>query len=270
MLVAGGMDPGRVVAGLAGPLGATHLPGVPALYERLSVLPPPVGKGGHRVECAYSAGSPLPGAVREAMEERWGLRVGQLYGTTETGSITLDHPADAGVDPRSVGLAFPGVRVRVVDPATRGELARGEEGELVVEAASMMRGYVDGATPWEAGGGFATGDLARLDATGRLFITGRLKLLIDVGGRKVNPAEVEAVLLEHPSVGGAAVVPLRQTACVERVRAVVEPRAGHAVEGEEVRRWCRERLPGWMVPRVVEVRERLPRTGMGKVVRGGL
>ncbi len=244
--------------------GCTVFPGVPFMFE---VLAKTAGCRG-TLRLAYSAGGMLPAAVAREFEEKFGRRVGQLYGASELGSVTFNDPARPAADPMSVGRPMRGVRVRVVDvndAALERELPAGTEGMVAVYAPSMMSGYVDGEAPI-VNGHFVTGDLGRVDAEGALTITGRLKQLIDVGGLKVNPAEVEAVLMEHAGVRECAVVAVAVTPTVSRLKAVV---AGE-VEVEGLRRYARERLAGYKVPRVWEVRERLPRTASGKVLRGEL
>jgi acyl-CoA synthetase (AMP-forming)/AMP-acid ligase II len=132
----------------------------------------------------------------------------------------------------------------------------------------MMSGYVDSAAPLKDGY-FLTGDLGRIRAEGDLTITGRLKNLIDIGGMKVNPAEVEEVLGSHESVAECVVLPIAITPTVSRLKAIVVPANG-AVDPEELRRFARERLAGHKVPRVVEVRNSLPRSPSGKVLRAQL
>jgi long-chain acyl-CoA synthetase len=209
--------------------------------------------------------------VAEEFEAKFSVQVGQLYGASELGSVTFNHPARAAADPLSVGRPMRGVRVRVLDPddaACTGEVAAGEEGLVAISAPSMMSGYVDGKAPI-VDGYFLTGDLGRVSGEGDLTITGRLKQLIDVGGMKVNPAEVEGVIASHPAVRECAVVGVAVTPTVSRLKAVVVPSNG-SVDVEELRRFARERLAGYKVPRVVEVRESLPRGASGKVLRSHL
>jgi acyl-CoA synthetase (AMP-forming)/AMP-acid ligase II len=131
----------------------------------------------------------------------------------------------------------------------------------------MFSEYVDGEAEL-INGYFPTGDLGRLDERGRLFITGRLKLLIDVGGRKVNPLEVEAVLCEHPGVDGCVVVPLRQSDTVFRLKAIATPKdPAHPPIAAELRKLAKEKLAAYKVPRLIEIRSTLPRSATGKVLR---
>jgi acyl-CoA synthetase (AMP-forming)/AMP-acid ligase II len=239
----------------------TAFPAVPSIYEMLGNL---AGDGGRlpSLRVAYSAGAPLPASVFERVRDAYGIRVGQLYGATEIGSVTFSHPARDPFEPDSVGRAFGGVELRTDD-----------NGQLLVRATSMMSGYVgidarDGCSPLDAGGFFPTGDLVRIDASGNLFITGRLKLLIDVGGLKVNPLEVELAMGEHPSVAACVVVPMRLSETVARLKAIVTPAdPGRPPQADDLRRFARQRLSAHKVPRVFEVRESLPRSATGKVLR---
>jgi acyl-CoA synthetase (AMP-forming)/AMP-acid ligase II len=261
----------REFAGEVGHGGSTVFPGVPFMFEVLAKAADERGSCEGTLRLAYSAGGMLPRAVAEGFERRVGRRVGQLYGASELGSVTFNHPDHPAADAISVGRPMPGVSVRVLDPddpEERRTLPHGGEGIVAIRAPSMMSGYVDGDAPI-VDGHFLTGDLGRVDGTGALTIIGRLKQLIDVGGMKVNPAEVEGVLSAHPSVRECAVVGVAVTPTVSRLKAVVVPVNGE-LDVEGLRRFARERLAGYKVPRLVEVRAGLPRTPSGKVLRAEL
>jgi acyl-CoA synthetase (AMP-forming)/AMP-acid ligase II len=270
-----GLDVPIVTAQLRAAGGATVLPGGPFMLEMLGRLADE-GVAPTSLRLVYSAGSALPGAVSGGFSDRFGLRVGQLYGTSEIGSVTFNDPgrggdAPAGFDAGSVGLPMQGVSVIVHDPAGV-VLAAGEEGHVLVSSPSMMRGYVgervSAHTSVDGRLYFPTGDLGRVNAAGRLWITGRIKLLIDIGGTKVNPLEVETVLAEHPDVGRCVVVPVEVSQTVSRVKAIVTPRrSGGSVDVNALRAFARERLAGHKVPRVFEVRDQLPLSPTGKVLR---
>jgi acyl-CoA synthetase (AMP-forming)/AMP-acid ligase II len=165
------------------------------------------------------------------------------------------------------------VSIRILTPDTRDVsqlLPTGEQGHVAVSAASMLRGYLgDEQSPATIDGYFPTGDLGRLDQHGNLTITGRIKLLIDVGGLKVNPLEVEQVLAEHPGVATCVVVPVRVSETVSRLKAIVTSRPGapEPLEPATLRAFARSRLAGYKVPRVFEVRDRLPTSATGKILR---
>jgi long-chain acyl-CoA synthetase len=246
----------------------TVFPGVPVMFEALA-RGEPTARGGLRL--AFSGGAPLPDRVLDAFAGRWGIGIGQLYGASELGSVTLCDPESTDYARGSVGTPMRGVSIRILDAAdSRRILPSGETGQVAVRAPSMFTGYLDGEAPL-ADGHFLTGDLGSLDERGRLFITGRLKLLIDVGGLKVNPQEVEAALASHPGVAECVVVALPLSDTVTRLRAVYIPREpGRAPADASLREFLRSRLAPHQVPRVIEPVASLPRSPTGKVLRAAV
>jgi acyl-coenzyme A synthetase/AMP-(fatty) acid ligase len=260
-----GFDLPQVTRALA--QGITLWPAVPSMIELLSA----VGDSDfamRSLRAVYSAGGPLPRSVYDRFNARYGVAVGQLYGMTEIGSVTFSSPRDASFNPASVGQPMADVSIRVLNvEKPTGPCENGQEGQIAVRAPSMFNGYVDG--PAELiDGHFTTGDLGRLDERGNLVITGRVRLLIDTGGIKVNPAEVETALASHPDVLECVVVPVRQSETVCRLKALVVPRDGSSLPNEAaLRAYLRERLAAYKVPRLFEFRDSLPRTGAGKIKR---
>ncbi len=246
----------------------TVLPGVPFMFEALAARPPVEPR---RPRLVYSAGAALPPAVSANFERSWSLRIGQIYGATELGSITFEDPASPTFDRASVGSPLRGVSIRIVDPDRPADsLAAGREGHVLAQAPSMLDSYLDVPAPL-VDGHLPTGDLGTLDAAGRLTITGRLKLMIDIGGAKVNPLEVEHVLAEFPGVAECVVVPLRMTDAVSRLRAIVVPSPGQPAPSESsLRAFARDRLAQYKVPRTFEFRTALPKSPTGKVLRGAI
>ena len=242
--------------------GATVFPGVPFMFE---VLAKSQFAAATSLRCAYSAGAPLPTQISRAFSEKFGVKIGQLYGASELGSLTFSNPAD---NDTSVGVPMQGVRILILDPDDPDPArphSTGSEGQVAISAPSMLSRYIDGEAPITRGF-FMTGDLGRLDAGGRLFITGRLKHLIDIGGTKVNPAEVELAIKEHPGVAECVVVAIQVTQTVSRLKAIVTP-SGTDLDPDDLRAFARERLAGFKVPRVIEVRQTLPRSPTGKILR---
>jgi len=149
----------------------------------------------------------------------------------------------------------------------------GEVGELVVRGPQVMRGYLN--RPEETAqvlreGWLHTGDMARMDEDGFFYVVDRKKEMINVGGLKVFPREVEEVLYQHPAVREAAAVGVPDPARGEVVKAFVALKEGHQVSGQELVEFCRQRLAPHKVPRAVEVRPQLPKTLIGKVLRRAL
>jgi len=246
--------------------GVTLMPGVPFMFEMFCR-----GQGTKfpTLKNAYSAGGPLARQTYDCFRERFGLRLGQLYGATEVGSVTFSDPNAPGFDPESVGLPMHGVSLRIIDlDPPYAPLPAGSEGQVAIAAPSMLSGYATGEPAPLMDGHFLTGDIGRIDSRGALTITGRLKLLIDVGGRKVNPAEVESVISSHPDVGACVVVPMAVDPNVSRVKAILTPaRPDVEISVQDLRRFARERLSAYKVPRVFEVRATLPTSPVGKVLR---
>ncbi|MEM7626676.1 MAG: class I adenylate-forming enzyme family protein [Planctomycetota bacterium] len=252
-----GFDPTLAVTS-----GATVLPGVPAMFEMIDRL----GAGRGQLRLAYSAGAPLPPQLADRLEQRDGLRLGQLYGSTEIGSVTF------GPHPLSVGRPMRGVDVRILDPDQPDPahpLPHGQPGHVAVRAPSMFTRYLGPDTLTAESvvdGYFLTGDLGRLDDQDNLHITGRLKLLIDIGGVKVNPVEVEQVIASHPAVAECVVMPDPVSPTINRVKAVLTTTGGD-VDQSALRSFLRERLAAHKVPRTFEVRAELPKSPTGKILR---
>jgi acyl-CoA synthetase (AMP-forming)/AMP-acid ligase II len=260
-----GIDPSVTLPQLAGG-GITVFPAVPATFE---ILCGPTGAGltMPTLRVAYAAGAALPRSVFDAFRNRFGILIAQLYGATEIGSVTFNPPWEEPFDPASVGLPMQGISIHILDVDTDQPLPPGNQGQVAIRADSMFSGYLT-AAPDLIDGHYPNGDLGYLDPTGRLFITGRIKLLIDIGGMKVNPLEVEAVLTRHPSVAACVVVAVRQSETVNRLKAVIQPRDPAAPPPiKDLRRLARDHLATHKVPRIFQFRDSLPLSPTGKVLR---
>jgi long-chain acyl-CoA synthetase len=247
--------------------GITIFPGVPFNYRLMAESPSDADLSSLRL--CFTAGMAMPRETFEAFGERFGVLVRQLYGSTETGMIAANLSADPVATFESVGTPVKGIEVGIVDD--EGEpVPDGEVGEVTVAGAAVTRGYSDlpelTATAFRDGRYF-TGDLGRIDADGMLFLEGRKKLLIETGGFKVDPIEVEAVLADHPAVGEVVVVGAdTDVAGEQRVKAVVVP-TGAEPDPRELILYCRDRLANFKVPQAVEFREEIPKSPLGKVLR---
>lgn len=221
---------------------------------------------------AYS-GSPMPAATIRALRERFpGVWLHNFFGLTETISITnVLSGCDADARPDSVGPALPDVGMKIV-AESGAEAAPGEVGELCFHRTNVVQGYWRRPGLLEesmAGEWFRTGDLALADEAGYLYLKGRQKDMIIVGGENVYANEVELCICGLDGVLEAAVVGVEATGMLaylgEIVKAVVVPKPGAEIGERDVKRHCSERLPTYKVPRIVEFRESLPRTPSGKV-----
>jgi acyl-CoA synthetase (AMP-forming)/AMP-acid ligase II len=244
---------------IAGELAASTsiFPTIPPAIEMLAALAD-VPTRMPKLRLVYSAGGALPATVHQRFFERFKRPIGQVYGMTEIGSVTFNDPRIAPFDSGSVGRPLAGVSLRISP----------EDGEVLAKSPFMLDDYVDESPPALIDGHLRTGDLGRIDPENRLYITGRVRLLIEAGGRKVNPFEVEAALSAHPDVVECVVVRMRQTETIHRLRAVIVPRdPERPPPADAIRAFLRERLARFKVPRAISYRSALPRSAAGKVLR---
>lgn len=244
----------------------TVFPGVPFHFQLLAEAPG--GADLSSLRLCFSAGTALARETFDAFGEKFGVLVRQLYGSTETGFMAANTSADPVATFASVGRPAGAVDFEIVDD-DGDPLPVGEEGELTVVSPAMTRGYAEAEevnAEAFAGGRFHTGDLGVLDEGGALTIVGRKKLLIEVGGYKVDPIEVQDVVDAHPQVAESVVVGVPGDAPgAEVVKAVVVPSA--ELDERELIGFCRERLANYKVPQVVELRDEIPKSPLGKVLR---
>ncbi|MBI1734590.1 MAG: AMP-binding protein [Candidatus Rokubacteria bacterium] len=195
-----------------------------------------------------------------------------VYGLTECyGNATVTDAHDpVEVRLHTVGRPLPGMQLRIVDPATRRALPRGEVGEILIRGHVTPGYYKDAeqnATAFDAGGWFLSGDLGLIDGDGRLRFRGRIKEMVKTGGINVAPVEVEEILLTHPAVEQVYVVGVPDPRKEEVLAAVVVLREGHETSPDELRAFCRASLAAFKVPQHVRLAKRaaLPVTATGKV-----
>ncbi|UGQ49241.1 AMP-binding protein [Massilia endophytica] len=250
----------------------TILQGVPAMYARLLEL-----QGGQPLRTAlrfiYAGGSPLAPSLKADVEKLLGLPLHNGYGMTESSPTISQTRLDAPRSDTSVGFAIPGVETRVVDEAGN-EARAGEAGELWVRGPNVMLGYYREPELTQAvmrpGGWLNTGDMARQEADGALFIVGRTKELIIRSGFNVYPLEVETVLNAHPAVSQSAVVGRSAPDGNEEVVAFVELDPRHTVRDDELRAWLARSLSPYKCPSEIVVMPALPAASTGKILKGQL
>jgi long-chain acyl-CoA synthetase len=217
-----------------------------------------------------SASAPMSVKLNDQFYEKFAVRVRQLYGSTETGTISVDLSGDAGRTLESVGKPIVGVDLRVY--ADSGEPAQDdEEGEIAVRTPAAITHYENCEaldTTSFRDGYFFTGDLGRKDHDGRIYLTGRKKFFINKGGYKINPREVEELLEHHPKVEEAAVIGVPTLSADERVKAIVVPNA--PCTEQEIIEHCRGKIADFKVPSVVEFTDCLPKSPTGKIRKGEL
>jgi long-chain acyl-CoA synthetase len=247
-----------------------NLFGAPTMFQMLATSDVVEQYDLSSVKIAMCGGAPLAPAVAESFERRLGVPLIQTYGQSETGPIATWSPRDIrdGVrKPGSVGKLVPGVELRVENE--EGEsLPAGEQGELVARSPNVMQGYIGGAevagSTVSDDGWVYTGDIGYVDEDGWIYITGRKRELIIVGGFNVYPAELENVLLMHHGVRDAAVVGAPDERLGEIPLAYVV--AGPGVTEQELIDWTRAKLAHYKAIRRVEFVDELPRGATEKVL----
>ena len=262
-----------------GRVAATAMPGVPTMYQALLDHPDLAKTDFSSLRLCVSGGAPLPAPLKQQFEEATQARLIEGYGLTETSGVVSTNPYEAGDRPGTIGQPLPGTRMRLIDKEdpTR-EAAPGEPGELVVRGPQVMLGYWN--RPDAAASAFAeiagerwlrTGDIATIDADGFVRIVDRSKDMIAVGGFKVFPSQVEAVLLQHPAVKEALVIGVAEPYHGEMPRAFVTLQEEAAKEsGDVLMAWLNDRLGKHERVDQVVVRESLPKTMVGKLDRKAL
>jgi len=249
----------------------TQFPGVPALYLAFNQEPETTRHHIRGIKYCVSGSAPLPLEVARRFEELTGANLVEGYGLTESSPVTHVNPVDGERRAGSIGIPLPETDARVVDLETGTRILGPDEvGELSVRGPQVMLGYYH--QPEETAkvlkdGWLLTGDIARIDKDGYAYVVDRKKDMINVGGMKVYPREVEEVLFQHPAVADVASIGVPDPTHGEVVRAYVVLKPGAQVTAEELIGFVRDRIAHYKAPRTIEFRTSLPRSGVQKVLR---
>jgi long-chain acyl-CoA synthetase len=216
-----------------------------------------------------SGGTALVKATAERWKQITGCAVVEGYGLTETSPVASTNPYGEGARLGTVGLPVPGTLMKVIDDEGN-ELPLGERGELCVKGPQVMKGYWQRAEATaevlDAEGWLKTGDVAIIEADGFVRIVDRKKDLVIVSGFNVYPNEIEDVLMTHPKVESCAVIGVPDEKSGEAVKLFVVP-SDPELTVEELKAFCREQFTGYKVPRHIVLRESLPMSPVGKILR---
>jgi acyl-CoA synthetase (AMP-forming)/AMP-acid ligase II/acyl carrier protein len=239
-----------------------------AILERLEKQPSLLA--GHRLRFAVSGGSPLPARVRANLEKVLGALVLEYYATTETGAIAAE-PLVGTRKQGTVGIS-PDNDVAIMD-ADGNLVAPGVHGEVVICGPTVFGGYENDPVANQRvlrRGWYHTGDLGMMDAGGYIKLAGRLDEVINRGGEKIAPLEVDEALLSHEAVAEAVSFPVPHPTLHEEIAAAVVPHSGAQVTGNELQCFLATRLAPFKVPRVILCTAGLPKGPTGKLYRAGL
>lgn len=256
----------------------TIFPVVPTFLISIAGFPGIEGRDLRSVRVCPCAGSPLAPAVQRAFIEKTGVRPVEGYGLTEAGPVTHGNPPFGDDRHGTIGLPYPGTEARVVDFETGGidmpfEGEWTQPGEIIIRGPQVMKGYWQRPQETAAqlrNGWLHTGDIGQMHRDGYFRVVDRLKDMIIRSGMNIYPAEVEAVLHEHPKVLEALVIGIPDALRGELVKAFVVPRDGVQLEEEEILAFCRQNLAKFKVPAAVEIRDGLRHSAVGKPLRRAL
>jgi long-chain acyl-CoA synthetase len=257
----------------------TYFPAVPTIYVSLLNHPKAKEFGIDKVKGFNSGSAPLPVEVIDQFERMTGGTLNEGYGLSEASPVTHTTPSLSRRKPGSIGIPLPDTDIKIVDleQGTK-EVPAGGNGELCIAGPQIMKGYWnrDDETAIalrkdEAGRTWLyTGDVARMDEDGYTYIVQRKKDMVIVSGYNVYPTEVESVLFTHPSVMEAAVIGVPHPYYGEVVKAYVVPKPGARLNLEDLKKHCAANLAEFKRPKEIEIRDALPKTAVGKVLRRAL
>lgn len=247
---------------------ATVFAGVPTMYNFLLELPDASADDLSSLRVSVSGGASMPVELLRKFENHYRVVILEGYGLSEASPVTAFNPLEGVRKQGSIGHDIPGVKNKVVD-LDGNEVPRGEVGELIVQGPNVMLGYLGmpEATAMALRDGWLyTGDMAKMDDDGYIFIVDRKKDMIIVGGYNVYPREVEEVLYQHPFVLEAAVIGVPDEEYGERVKACIVKK-DQGLSAADILAFCQDKLAKYKVPTQVEFMEELPKNSTGKILR---
>jgi len=249
----------------------TLFPGVPTIYVAINNAPDLSKYDIKSIRICISGAAPLPVEVQQQFEKNTGGRLVEGYGLSETSPVTHANPVYGKRKPGSIGLPMPDTEYKIVDVETgEKEVPVGEVGELCIKGPQVMEGYLnmpDENAQAIRNGWFYTGDIAKADEEGYTYIVDRKKDMVIAGGFNIYPRDIEEVLYTHPKIMEAAVAGINDPYRGETLKAYIVLKEGESLTEEEVKDYCKANLAAYKVPKLVEFRDELPKTMIGKVLR---
>lgn len=241
---------------------------VPTIHQILLKNPPPSPRPAIRF--IRSCSSPLSPTVFQQLEDTYGAPVLEAYAMTEASHQMTSNPLPpAKRKPGSVGIGQ-GVEVKILNEQGE-ELSQGSEGEICIKGENVTKGYLNNpsanASSYHKNGFFRTGDQGKQDEDGYVIITGRIKELINKGGEKISPIELDNVLTRHPKIGEAVSFAIPDEVYGQDIGVAVVLKSGQQLTAEGLKAWVAERSAKFKVPKKVYFTEVMPKTATGKIQR---
>ncbi|MEH1814303.1 MAG: AMP-binding protein [Nostoc sp.] len=250
----------------------TILPAVPYIFNTLAETPADAQTDVSTLKLCFSAGNSLSKEIFDKFLQRFGISVKQLYGCTEAGSIAINLDENSKNIYDSVGFPLRNVEIKITNEQGK-ELPAGVIGEVIVNSQALTNGYCNRPELNQQvfkNGSFLTGDLGKKDEVGRVYITGRKKIFIDTGGHKVDPLEIEDILITHTQVKEAVVVGIKGLYAGEIIKAVIVPQNLEICDEKDILFYCKDKLADFKIPKIIEFRKEIPKSPLGKVLRKNL
>lgn len=249
----------------------TLFAGVPTMYNFLLQLEEYSAEYFASIRACFSGGASMPVELLQRFEEKYKTIILEGFGLSETAPVTAFNPLKGEKKLGSVGINIPGVLNKVVDK-NGFEVPRGEIGELIVKGPNVMIGYLGMAeetakvikNDW-----FYTGDLAKMDNDGYIYIVDRIKDMIIVGGYNVYPREVEEVIYQHPAIVEAAVIGITDQDYGQMVKAFVVVN-DESITMDDILYFCKDKLAKYKLPKQIEFMNELPKNSTGKILKRAL
>jgi acyl-CoA synthetase (AMP-forming)/AMP-acid ligase II len=247
---------------------ASALAVVPVMLQRILELPLETIKryDTHALKIISLSGSALPGELAIRAMDTFGDVLYNLYGSTEVAWATIATPTDLRAAPGTAGKPPLGTVVKLLDQEGH-EVRHGDPGRIFVANEMVFDGYTEGGTKEIVDALMSTGDTGHFDEDGRLFVDGRDDEMIVSGGENVFPREVEDLLADHPEIEEAAVIGVQDAEFGQRLKAFVVTRNGSQLSEEDIKRYVKESLARYKVPREVVFLDQLPRNATGKILK---
>ena len=250
----------------------TFFSAVPTIYNMLAALPADLAPDTSSVRFGICGAAPAPPELLTRFETRYGFPLVEGYGLSEGTCASTINPVAGPRRAGTVGIAFPGQQIRIVD-ADGAEVPAGVDGEVIIAGPNVMRGYL--GRPDETArviieGWLHTGDIGHLDAQGYLTIVGRSKDMIIRGGENIYPKEIEDVLAGDPAVLEAAVIGVPDDKWGEVVAAYVQPRPGQTVDPAALQALCTRKLSGYKRPTSIHIVDAIAKNAVGKIDKASL
>jgi long-chain acyl-CoA synthetase len=250
---------------------ANYFPGVPTMYVALINHPKLAKFKIDSIKGCFSGAAPMPVDVMKRFEDMTGGKIVEGYGLTEASPVTHANTIGGPRKPGSVGVPklYTQAKIMDIEKGTK-EMPVGEVGEICVKGPQVMKGYWNNPEATKEalrGGWLYTGDIGKMDEEGFFYVVDRKKDMIIAGGYNIYPREIDEVLYAHPKVQNACSVGVPDAYRGETVKAFIQLNEGMEATEEEIINYCKENLAKYKVPKIVEFRDELPVTAVGKVLR---